>query len=45
MLNEGVDLLRTGGFVSAVHDHRDIEATVAAFAATLEKMQIEGLSE
>jgi glutamate-1-semialdehyde 2,1-aminomutase len=45
MLNEGVDLLRLGGFVSAVHDDRDLEHTIAAFGAAMENLRIEGIGE
>lgn len=39
MINHGVDLMRgRSGFVSAVHTPGDIDATIAAFAATLDAM-------
>ena len=44
MLNRGVDLMRNGGLVSAVHSEQDVEATLAAFEATLADMRHEGLA-
>ena len=42
--NHGVDLMRgRSGFLSAAHTDADITATVAAFAATLDDMEAEGL--
>lgn len=42
MNNHGVDLMRgRSGFVSAVHTMDDIEATIAAFAATLDAIAAE----
>jgi glutamate-1-semialdehyde 2,1-aminomutase len=38
MLLEGVHLFHGSGFVSAAHDERDVERTVAAFAATLAQL-------
>jgi hypothetical protein len=38
MLNEGVDLMGSGGLVSSAHTDQDIEQTVAAFRATLAAM-------
>jgi glutamate-1-semialdehyde 2,1-aminomutase len=43
MLNCGVDLMRNGGLVSAVHSEQDVEATLAAFEETLAEMRREGL--
>jgi glutamate-1-semialdehyde 2,1-aminomutase len=43
MLNRGVDLMRNGGLVSAVHSEQDVEATLAAFEATLADMHREEL--
>ena len=43
MLNRGVDLMRNGGLVSAVHSEPDVEATLAAFEETLADMRREGL--
>jgi len=43
MLNRGVDLMRNGGFVSAVHSEEDIDVTLAAFEETLADMRREGL--
>jgi glutamate-1-semialdehyde 2,1-aminomutase len=39
MLNEGVDLMGTGGLVSAVHDASDVERTLEAFRASLRAMK------
>jgi len=43
MLNRGVDLMRNGGLVSTVHSEQDVEATLAAFEATLADMHREDL--
>jgi len=43
MLNRGVDLMRNGGLVSAVHSEEDVEATLAAFEETLADMHHEDL--
>jgi glutamate-1-semialdehyde 2,1-aminomutase len=44
MLNHGVDLMGgSGGFTSGVHTEADIDATVAAFDATVGEMRAEGL--
>jgi glutamate-1-semialdehyde 2,1-aminomutase len=43
MLNEGVDLMGTGGLVSAVHGDSDVDRTVEAFRASLRAMEDEGL--
>ena len=42
MLNEGVDLMRAGAMVSAVHTDADIDATIDAFDRSLAAMQGEG---
>jgi len=43
-LNHGVDLMGLGGaLVSAVHQPADIDASVEAFAATLDDMRTEGI--
>lgn len=44
MLLNGVDLMRAGGFTSGAHTEADIDATVAAFDASLEMLQREGLA-
>jgi glutamate-1-semialdehyde 2,1-aminomutase len=38
MLREGVQLFHASGFLSAAHTESDVEATVAAFAATLARL-------
>src|SRR5205814_9108127 len=38
MLLEGVHLFHGSGFLSAAHSERDVEQTVAAFAATLARL-------
>jgi len=43
MLNRGVDLMRNGGLVSAVHTEEDVDATLAAFEETLADMRREEL--
>jgi glutamate-1-semialdehyde 2,1-aminomutase len=44
MLNHGVDLMGgNGGFTSGVHTDADIEATIEAFAATVQDLQADGL--
>ena len=43
MLNEGVDLMRDGMMVSAVHTAGDIDRTESAFRATLRAMKEERL--
>jgi len=43
MLLEGVDLMRSGGFVSAVHTEDDVAETVAAFSRALRRMKEAGL--
>jgi glutamate-1-semialdehyde 2,1-aminomutase len=43
-LNHGVDLMGlAGGLVSAVHQPADVDATIEAFAATLDDMRAEGI--
>lgn len=42
MLNGGVDLLGTGGLVSAVHSDEDVRLSVQAFGTALERMAAEG---
>ena len=43
-LNHGVDLMSMSGcLVSAVHQPADIDATIEAFAATLDEMRAEGI--
>ena len=44
MLSEGVHLFHGSGFLSAAHGEREAELTVRAFAATLRRMQAEGLA-
>jgi glutamate-1-semialdehyde 2,1-aminomutase len=43
MLLEGVHLFHGSGFLSTTHNERDIERTVAAFAATVPVLEAEGL--
>jgi len=43
MLNEGVELMHTGGLVSAAHTEEDAQRTVSAFAKTIAAMHSEGL--
>ena len=44
MINAGVDIMGRGSFiVSAVHQERDVDRTVAAFEDTLSAMRMEGL--
>jgi glutamate-1-semialdehyde 2,1-aminomutase len=43
MLNEGVDLMDTGGMVSLAHTDDDIDHTLEAFRSTLRQMKDEGL--
>jgi glutamate-1-semialdehyde 2,1-aminomutase len=43
MVNRGVDLMRNGGLVSAVHTDEDVDATLAAFEETLADMRREEL--
>jgi len=42
MLLEGVDLMRTGGFVSAAHTADNIEQTVTAFSRALLRLATDG---
>jgi glutamate-1-semialdehyde aminotransferase len=42
MLNEGVDLMGTGGMVSAAHTEEDGSHTVEAFRRTVRQMKAEG---
>jgi glutamate-1-semialdehyde aminotransferase len=44
MLINGVDLMRSGGFTSVVHQDEEIGRTVAAFDRSLEALQREGLA-
>ncbi len=43
MLNEGVDLMGTGGRVSSAHTQSDVDRTVEAFSRTLRRMKEEGV--
>jgi glutamate-1-semialdehyde 2,1-aminomutase len=43
MLREGVHLFHGSGFLSAAHSQDDLERTVGALAATLPRLQAEGL--
>ena len=43
MLNEGVDLMGTGGMLSSAHTDEDIDRTLEAFSRTLRRMKEEGL--
>jgi glutamate-1-semialdehyde 2,1-aminomutase len=42
MINEGVDLMGTGGIVSSAHDEQDVQRTADAFARTVRRMKKEG---
>ena len=44
MLLNGVDLMRSGGFTSIVHEDAELSQTVAAFDKSLEALQREGLA-
>jgi glutamate-1-semialdehyde aminotransferase len=44
MLLNGVDLMRSGGFTSIVHQDAEISRTVQAFDRSLEALQREGLA-
>jgi glutamate-1-semialdehyde 2,1-aminomutase len=44
MLLNGVDLMRSGGFTSIVHNDEEISKTVAAFDRSLDALQHEGLA-
>ena len=41
--HEGIDLMGTGGMVSAVHTEADAEHTAEAFARTIRLMKEEGV--
>jgi glutamate-1-semialdehyde 2,1-aminomutase len=43
MLNEGSDLMGTGGMLSSAHTEEDIDRTVEAFSRTLRQMKDEGV--
>ena len=43
MLNEGIDLMESGGRVSSVHSDADVERTIEAFRASLRAMKGEAL--
>ena len=43
MLNEGVDLMDTGGMVSAAHNEADIDRTVEAFRRTISQLNEESI--
>jgi len=43
MLLEGVDLMRTGGFLSAAHSEEDVDASCQAFERALGRLRREGL--
>ena len=45
MLLNGVDLMRSQGFTSAVHEERDIEMTIDAFKHSIERLRGEGILE
>jgi glutamate-1-semialdehyde 2,1-aminomutase len=44
MLNNGVDLMRSGGFTSIAHGDDEIDRTVSAFDVSLRALQQEGLA-
>jgi glutamate-1-semialdehyde 2,1-aminomutase len=44
MLLNGIDLMRSGGFTSIVHQDEEISKTVEAFGRSLEALQREGLA-
>ncbi|HEX8966885.1 MAG TPA: hypothetical protein VF937_03330 [Chloroflexota bacterium] len=44
MLLNGVDLMRSGGFTSIVHQDEEISRTVEAFSKSLEALQKERLA-
>jgi glutamate-1-semialdehyde 2,1-aminomutase len=44
MLLNGIDLMRSGGFTSIVHEDEEITKTVEAFGRSLEALQREGLA-
>ncbi|MEX1253385.1 MAG: aminotransferase class III-fold pyridoxal phosphate-dependent enzyme [Dehalococcoidia bacterium] len=43
MINEGVDLMDTGGMLSVAHEEGDVAHTIEAFRRTLRQMKGEGL--
>jgi glutamate-1-semialdehyde aminotransferase len=43
MINEGVDLMGTGGMVSSAHSAADVARTAEAFSRTLRRMKDEGV--
>ena len=43
MLLNGVDLMRSGGFTSIVHEDAELTHTIQAFDRSLEALQLEGL--
>ena len=43
MLNEGIDLMGSGGMVSSAHSEADIDNTVQAFTRTVRQMKEEKL--
>ena len=43
MLNEGVDLMDTGGMLSAAHTEEDVDRTVEAFTHAVRQMKEEGV--
>src|SRR5919201_125214 len=44
MLLNGIDLMRSGGFTSIVHEDEELSKTIAAFDRSLEALQREGLA-
>ena len=44
MLLNGIDLMRSGGFTSTVHQGEELSKTIAAFDRSLEALQREGLA-
>ncbi len=44
MLLNGIDLMRSGGFTSIVHEDEELAKTVEAFGRSLEALQAEGLA-
>jgi glutamate-1-semialdehyde 2,1-aminomutase len=44
MLLNGIDLMRSGGFTSIVHQDEELSKTIAAFDRSLEALQREGLA-
>ena len=43
MINEGVELMRTGALVSAVHSDADVDFTIGAFDRAVAAMQADGI--